>query len=72
MTPISKGGTYDIENLQVLTWFENRAKCDMNQEEWEKFKKETNTTSAYFVQVFFQGGDSIDKQYSKRAYTESP
>ena len=49
MTPISKGGTCDIENLQVLTWFENRTKCDMNQEEWEKFKKETNTTSAYFV-----------------------
>ncbi len=47
--PISKGGTYDIENLQILTWFENRAKCDMTQEEWEKFKNKTNTESAYFV-----------------------
>jgi hypothetical protein len=47
--PISKGGTYDIENLQILTWFENRAKCDMTQEEWEKFKNKTNTESTYFV-----------------------
>jgi len=47
--PISKGGNSDVENLQILTWFENRAKCDMTESEWERFKKETNTQSAYFV-----------------------
>lgn len=47
--PISKGGTYELENLQILTWFENRAKCDMTEDEWEKFKEETNTKSTYFV-----------------------
>ena len=27
--PICKGGSYELGNLQMLTWFENRAKCDM-------------------------------------------
>lgn len=47
--PISRGGNHDIENLQILTWFENRAKCDMTEEEWNKFKINTGTTSKYFV-----------------------
>ena len=47
--PSSKGGDYSLENLQVLTWFENRAKCDMTQDEWNKFKLETNTKSDYFI-----------------------
>lgn len=47
--PISKGGSYDIRNLQILTWFENRAKCDMTQDEWDVFKRKTNTISSYFV-----------------------
>ena len=37
--PKSKGGTNDIYNLQVLTWFENRCKNDMTQEEWNKIKE---------------------------------
>lgn len=36
--PKSLGGTHDISNLQFLPWFENRAKCDMTAEQWEKFK----------------------------------
>ena len=32
--PLSKGGTWDLDNLQILSWFENRAKCDMNNEEF--------------------------------------
>ena len=50
--PICKGGSYELGNLQVLTWFENRAKCDMTNDEWQKFKLKTKTTSTYFVQVF--------------------
>jgi len=42
------GENWSIENLQFLTWFENRAKAEMNQDEWEKFKLETNTTSDLF------------------------
>ena len=34
----SKGGKNNLNNLQFLTWFENRAKCDMNQEEWDNLK----------------------------------
>lgn len=49
ITPLSKGGTYELNNLQILTWFENRAKCDMTQKEWESFKNKTQTKSLYFI-----------------------
>lgn len=47
--PICKGGSYELNNLQVLTWFENRTKCDMTNDEWQEFKLKTKTTSTYFV-----------------------
>lgn len=37
--PKSKGGTNDLDNLQVLTWFENRCKNDMTQKEWNNMKE---------------------------------
>ena len=36
--PKSKKGTNDLENLQFLSWFENRCKNDMTQTEWNKIK----------------------------------
>lgn len=36
--PKTKGGTNDIENLQFLSWFENRCKNDMTQTEWNNLK----------------------------------
>ena len=36
--PKAKGGTNDIENLQFLSWFENRCKNDMTQTEWDILK----------------------------------
>ena len=36
--PKAKGGTNDIENLQFLSWFENRCKNDMSQEDWDNLK----------------------------------
>ena len=36
--PKAKGGTNDIENLQFLSWFENRCKNDMTQTEWDNLK----------------------------------
>lgn len=50
IVPLSRGGNSKIENLQVLTVFENLAKRDMTQEEWYKFKQDTNTTSDYFIE----------------------
>ena len=47
--PLSRGGSYEIDNLQILTWFENRAKAEMTQAEWETFKHETNTSSDLFI-----------------------
>ena len=38
IVPKSNGGTNDIKNLQILTWFENRCKNDMSQNEWNKLK----------------------------------
>lgn len=32
--PSSIGGNYDLDNLQFLSWFENRAKIDMSMDEW--------------------------------------
>lgn len=49
IVPLSRGGTYDLDNLQFLTWFENRAKADMTMSEWREFKRETNTTSSWFI-----------------------
>lgn len=38
IVPKAKGGTDNIENLQFLTWFENRCKNDMPKEEWDNLK----------------------------------
>ena len=38
--PISQGGKSCFDNFQILTWFENRCKNDMTQEEWEKIKND--------------------------------
>lgn len=38
ITPKAKGGKNNIENLQFLTWFENRCKNDMSQNEWDILK----------------------------------
>lgn len=38
--PRSRGGGFDIINLRFVTWFENRAKADMNLEEWENIKND--------------------------------
>jgi len=35
----SKGGKLSLENLQFISWLENRAKVDMDQEQWNKIKK---------------------------------
>lgn len=48
-TPVSKGGSFDLDNLQFISWFENRAKCDMDQAEWDNFKERTGTTSDLFI-----------------------
>lgn len=47
--PKSRGGTNEIKNLQFLTVFENLSKRDMTMNEWENFKKLTNTKSNLFI-----------------------
>lgn len=37
--PKSKGGSDDLNNLQFLSWFENRCKNNMTKEEWDEVKK---------------------------------
>ena len=48
-TSKSQGGGWELTNLQFLSWFENRAKAEMNHDEWEEFKYQTNTRSDLFV-----------------------
>ena len=38
ITPKAKGGTNSLDNLQFLSWFENRCKNDMTQVEWDNLK----------------------------------
>lgn len=38
IVPKAKGGTNSLDNLQFLTWFENRCKNDMTQAEWDDLK----------------------------------
>ena len=46
--PQANGGSWELDNLQFLTWFENRAKADMSNHEWECFKDTTHTHSDLF------------------------
>lgn len=57
--PKSKGGDNNISNFQVLTVFENLAKRDKTQEEWNDFKKRSHTNSDYFI-------ENIIEEYEKR------
>ena len=52
--PVSKGGSDQLENIQVLTLFENLAKRDMTWEEWQKFKKDTHSSSDYYLESILQ------------------
>jgi len=47
--PRSRKGDWSLENLQFLTWFENRAKADMTAEEWAEFRIRYNVTSTLFI-----------------------
>ena len=44
--PKSGGGNNDIDNLQFLTWFENRCKNNMSQDDWDSIKQ---NIQEYFV-----------------------
>lgn len=44
------GGDWELGNLQFLTWFENRAKAEMSDVEWQGFKEKTNTKSKLFIE----------------------
>ena len=47
VVPKSKGGDLkDLNNLQFLTWFENRAKNDLSNDEWLKIK---NNIKEYLI-----------------------
>jgi hypothetical protein len=44
--PRSKNGCENLDNLQFLSWFENRCKNNMPQDEWDSVK---NNISEYFI-----------------------
>lgn len=46
INPKSNGGTNDLDNLQFLSWFENRTKNNMSQKEWDSLKQ---NISNYFI-----------------------
>jgi predicted DNA-binding protein YlxM (UPF0122 family) len=49
IVPLSKGGTWELNNLQYLTWFENRCKGQMTNLEWINFKIKNNIKCDIFV-----------------------
>ena len=58
--PSSKGGTNTLDNFQFLTTFENLSKRDMTMEEWNNFKKETNTHSDFYIESILKGGQDYE------------
>jgi len=38
----ANGGTLLLDNLQFVSWLENRAKADIKQDDWDRIKKEIN------------------------------
>ena len=58
--PSSKGGTNTLDNFQFLTTFENLSKRDMTMEEWNNFKKETNTYSNFYIESILEGGKDYE------------
>ena len=36
--PLSKGGNWELDNMQILSWVENRAKYNFMPDEWEYIK----------------------------------
>lgn len=40
--PLSKKGSTSLENIQIISWIENCMKNSSTQEQWEKFKQDTN------------------------------
>jgi hypothetical protein len=38
----ANGGTLSLDNLQFVSWLENRAKADIRQDEWNKIKRHIN------------------------------
>jgi len=52
--PVAKGGDDSLDNLHFVTMFENYAKRDMTWEEWCQFKKDTNSTSDYYLESIME------------------
>mgnify|MGYP000846079692 CR=1 FL=1 len=49
LIPRSRGGTWELDNIVFLTWFENLAKLNMTWEEWQLFKKQFDCKSDLFL-----------------------
>ena len=48
--PRSRDGGWELSNLHMLSWFENKAKEAMTLEEWQDFKRINRTTSDFFIE----------------------
>ncbi|WP_190273802.1 HNH endonuclease signature motif containing protein [Granulicella mallensis] len=48
--PKSRKGSWALDNLEMLTWFENRAKDNMTSEEWAAFKRTNHISSDLFIE----------------------
>lgn len=44
--PLSSGGNWVLENLQIVSWFENRAKCNLDNDKYNEL-----------VKKYYKGGD---------------
>lgn len=49
MIALSNGGQWQLYNLQFLSWFENRAKESMSEQQWQDFCIKTKTKSELFI-----------------------
>lgn len=52
--PISRGGSTGLDNLRFLTWFENKTKSTLNEEEWINLKRISNMKCDLFIEEIIE------------------
>ena len=68
---ISKYRNFDMDNMRIITWFENRSKSNMHINYWENFKQNFEIKSKLFIEndhILYDQNIDINEGISKANY----